>query len=94
MTVFSLEEFRHIKGLCLSPLKEIQQAGRKLRLIYDFTHISPNEKFIQASPKSAIQFSTVLHRLINCTLNADLELGPVSSVKWIWHTHICTFGYA
>ena len=49
---------------------------RKPRLIYDFSWNDLNAKMLQEAPKEDMQFGRALHRLLDCIVEPEPQIGP------------------
>ncbi len=72
---------RHLPNLRLSPVGSIPQAGRRDRLIYDYTWSGTNRAVHKRAPPEAMQFGGALHRLLHAIVDADPGHGPVHMAK-------------
>jgi hypothetical protein len=74
---------QHLAGLRLrlSPVGSIPQAGRRERLIYDYTWSGTNGAVLKLAPPKAMQFGGALHRLLHAIVDADPGHGPVHMAK-------------
>ncbi len=72
---------KNLPGLRLSPVGSIPQAGRRDRLIYDYTWSGTNRAVTKQAPPEAMQFGGALHRLLHAIVDADPGHGPVHMAK-------------
>ena len=72
---------RDLPNLRLSPVGSIPQAGRRDRLIYDYTWSGTNRAVSKQAPAEAMQFGGALHRLLHAIVDADPLHGPVHMAK-------------
>jgi hypothetical protein len=70
-----------LPALRLSPVGSIPQAGRRPRLIYDYTWSGTNRAVRKQAPPEAMQFGGALHRLLHAIVDADPRHGPVHMAK-------------
>jgi hypothetical protein len=72
---------QNLPNLQLSPVGSIPQAGRRPRLIYDYTWSGTNRAVAKQAPPEAMQFGGALHRLLHAIVDADPGHGPVRMAK-------------
>ena len=68
---------RDLPELCLSPVADIPQVGRRPRLIFDFVQSGLNEAPAREAPEEEMWFVETLHHIIRRILQANPQLGPV-----------------
>jgi hypothetical protein len=72
---------KSLPGLRLSPVGSILQAGRRNRLIYNYTWSGTNCAVRKQAPPEAMQFRGALHRLLHAIVDADPAHGLVQMAK-------------
>ena len=81
---------KYMQGLWISPLSEITQKGRSPCVIYNLPWRGLNERITKDAEKEAMRFGRSLHRLLDCILKEDPELGPRFLCKVdLYDTYMC-----
>jgi hypothetical protein len=77
--------YKQVKALLphlrISPIGVVPQRDRRPRTIVDYSFSGVNQETCPIAPNEAMQFGTVLHRIVEAIVNANPKFGPVYLCK-------------